>query len=269
MIQETFRHAFLSTLPLPFKQTCTGRGFSCTHWYYGRPSTASSFHQVLPCLWWVSSSVVAPRHLQLEEQVCHTMWQCSAHFWLWGSLSTAMACPQPSLVKIIRKLAGLISPAASRTEISNCPSASFPAEKEFGVKWHLVTWPCDAVRVHSEAWSSLKTPGLHEQVSWTELVGHRSFYLSPHAFGSRPSGVHFSKAWPVTCPGHSTLPHPHPSWCGLHWEQAAAIQVSRTAVPYPPFPSSGLWGQSPCLPLSVTGDTSFRWKPYPVRRCRD
>ena len=224
----------------------------------------SSFHQVLPCLWSVSSSLVAPGHLQLEEHVYHIRRQCSVHSRLWGSLSTAMACPWSSLVKITRTLAGLISPAALRTEMSNCPSALFPAEKEFGgelTPGDLATWWCPCL-----LWGlvfPVQTPGVHEQVSWTEFRGHCPFHLSLHAFGPRPSGVRFSKAWPVTSLGHSP-------------QLRTAMRTGGRHPEYPelrffvlPFPSSGLWEQSPCLPLSVTGDASFRWKSYSVRRYRD
>lgn len=134
------------------------------------------------------------------------------------------------------------------------------AEKEFRgevTPGDLAMWCCPC-----SLWGlvfPVQTPGVLEQSPEQRLMSNCSFHLRLHAFGSRPSGVHFSKAWPVT-----TTQSDPTSWTALRTgDRHPSIQDCSCFILH--FPPLGSEDRVP-VSLWVTGDTSFRWKPYPVRQ---
>ena len=260
MIQKTFRNDFLSTLLLLLKQTCreedsvvlpgiTGVPVWCLLSIKSCPVCDRSPPPWWPpdtCSWKNMCIILGGNAPSTPDYEALSLLLWPAHD---PALLTSPGHWQVSAVLLPWGLRCLIAPVRCSQQRRN-----------LGVNWHRVTWPHDGARVHSEAWSSLC-----RHLGFTNKSPEQSsFHLSLHAFGPRPSGVRFSKAWPVTSLGHS----PPAVW--------TAMRTGGRHPEYPelrffilPFPSSGLWGQSPCLPLSVTGDASFRWKPYPVRHYRD
>lgn len=127
----------------------------------------------------------SPRHSVLEGLwtiVCKAPFE--VQFLMWECPSSAVAHSSPTLVRLIRKPESLTCPVLAG--ISNCP--------KFGV-WHLVTWH---VPVHSwtQSASCRHLDFIQESFkhcSYAEVTSHGSCHLCLQAFGSKTSGVHFSR----------------------------------------------------------------------------